>query len=534
MTEIRKPLVLAALLLAAFAINLDTTIVNVGLPSLVRELHASDSQLQWVVDAYNLTFAAAILAAGSLSDKVGRKGTLLCGLAVFGVASFLGGFATDSGQLIAARAVMGLGAALAFPSTLSLIANVFTGRSERAGAIGLWGATGGIAIALGPIIGGWLLERFSWSSIFFAMTPVALLGGVLVARFVPASRDPRAPDLDQPGFVLSASAMSVLIYTIIEAPGYGWTSARSTGGFVLAAVLLAGFIWRELSAPAPMLDLSIFRNLRFTAASFSVTVSFFTLLGFIFLMTQYFQFIRGYSALSAGIHLLPVAASVGISSVLGTRLAMRAGTKLVVAGGLVMITAFYVWVSSGLTPTFSYSTIAVQMVLYGVGLGLTSAPATEAIMGAVPLTKAGAGSAVNDATRLLGGTLGVAVIGSVFASSYATALTSTLPARLPAAVLSGAHASVGQALGIAQHLSAHSPQLASALRASAVQSFDHAVSVGCLVAAGVAGLGAVIAMLLLPAQPPIEELPEAPVPRSSSERPAAQAQAPAPALSAPR
>jgi hypothetical protein len=257
-----------------------------------------------------------------------------------------------------------------------------------------------------------------------------------------------------------------------------------------------------------MLDLSIFRNLRFTAASFSVTVSFFTLLGFIFLITQYFQFIKGYSALSTGVRLLPVATSVGISSVLGTRLAVRAGTKLVVGVGLLMICAFYLWVSSGLTPSFPYWTIAIQMVLYGVGMGLTSAPATEAIMGAVPLTKAGAGSAINDATRLLGGTLGVAVIGSVFASAYATRLTSALPAHLPATLVSGAHASVGQALGIAQHLSAHSPLLASALHASAVQSFDHGASLGCLVAAGVAGFGAVIAVWLLPAQPPTGEQPE--------------------------
>ncbi|MHB8510389.1 MAG: DHA2 family efflux MFS transporter permease subunit [Candidatus Dormibacteria bacterium] len=525
MSEQQKPLILVALLIAAFAVNLDTTIVNVGLPSLVRELHATDSQLQWVVDAYNLAFAAAILAAGSLSDRVGRKGTLLCGLAVFGIASFLGGFATDSGQLIAARTVMGLGAALAFPSTLSLIANVFTERSERAGAIGLWGATGGMAIALGPIIGGWLLQHFSWSSIFFAMTPVAFAGGVLVARFVPTSRDPEAPDLDLPGFVLSATAMSVLTYTIIEAPGYGWASGRSTVGFALAAVLLAAFVWRELSTSAPMLDLGIFRSLRFTAASFSVTVSFFTLLGFIFMFTQFFQFIQGYSALGAGIRLLPVAASVGISSVLGTRLAVRAGTKLVVAGGLLMITAFYLWVSSGVSPTFSYSTIAIQMILYGIGLGLTSAPATEAIMGAVPLTKAGAGSAVNDATRLLGGTLGVAVIGSVFASSYASRLTSTLPAHLPTSVISGAHASVGQALGAAQHLSARTPQLAAALHASAVQSFDHAVSVGCLLAAGVAGFGALIALLLLPSQPPALEQPEIPAPRLAGERTGVQPEA---------
>ena len=507
MPEKSKPLILLSLLLAAFAINLDTTIVNVALPSLVTELHASDSQLQWVVDAYNLVFAAFILAAGSISDKAGRKGTLLSGLAVFGAASLAGAFATGSGELIAARAVMGLGAALVFPATLSLISNVFTGRAERARAIGLWGATAGIAIALGPIIGGWLLARFSWSSIFFAMTPVALLAGVLVARTVPSSRDPETAPLDSPGFGLSTAAMSLLVYTIIEAPGQGWGSARSIAGFALAVALFAAFVARERRARAPMLDLSIFRNARFTAASVSVTISFFTLLGFIFLMTQYFQFIKNYSALSAGVHLLPVAASVGISSVLGTKLAVRVGTKLIVGIGLLMIAGFYSWVSAGINPTFPYSTIAIQMVLYGTGMGFTSAPATEAIMGAVPLEKAGAGSAINDATRLLGGTLGVAVIGSVFASSYTSRLGQSLPAHLPAAVASGARSSVGQALGIAQHLVARGQTgLAGTLRDGAVRAFDHGLSIGCVVAAAVAAAGAAVAFALLPSQPAEHEV----------------------------
>jgi len=500
-----KPLILVSLLLAAFAINLDTTIVNVALPTLVRELHASNSQLQWIVDAYNLVFASFILAAGSLSDKFGRKGMLLAGLAVFGTASAVGGLASGSTELIAARCVMGLGAAMVFPSTLSLISNVFTERGERARAIGLWGATAGAAIALGPIVGGWLLAQFSWPSIFFAMTPVAIVGALLVARFVPTSRDPTIADLDLPGVGFSTAAMSLLVFTIIEAPTYGWLSTRSIVGFVGAAALLAAFIFRERRARAPMLDLSLFRNPRFTAACAAVTISFFTLLGFIFMMTQYFQFIKRYSALSAGVHLLPVAVSVGIASVLGTRLAVRAGTKLVVSCGLLMVAAFYLWVGASVTPTLAYAVIAAQMVLFGTGMGFTSAPATEAIMGVVPLAKAGVGSAVNDATRLLGGTLGVAVIGSVYASVYATRLTAALPSHLPATIVSTVSSSVGEAFGVAAHLAVHGqPAVAAALHQSATNAFIDGLSTGCVVAAAVAAVGAAVAVALLPSHPAAE------------------------------
>src|SRR5215469_3237102 len=226
-----KPMILVALLLAAFVINLDTTLVNVALPTLVRELHATTTQLQWVVDAYNLVFAALLLTCGALSDRIGRKGMLLAGLAVFGAASVAGSFAASPAWLIAARAVMGLGAAMTFPATLSLISNVFTGRAERARAIGLWGAIAGVAIALGPIVGGWLLEHFSWSSIFIAMGPVAAAGIVLALVTVPASKNPGAAGLDFPGLALSTAGAGLLVFTIIEAPAYGWGAARSLAGF---------------------------------------------------------------------------------------------------------------------------------------------------------------------------------------------------------------------------------------------------------------------------------------------------------------
>jgi EmrB/QacA subfamily drug resistance transporter len=497
----RKPLILGSLLLAAFAINVDTTIVNVALPTLVRQLHASNSQLQWVVDAFNLLFAGSVLAAGSLSDRFGRKGMLLAGLSLFGLASLAGGLTDSPGQLIAARAVMGVGAAMVFPSTLSLLTDAFTERRERALAIGLWGAITGVAIALGPIVGGWLLELSGWRSIFFAMTPVAGVAGVLSARYVPTSRDPHAPQTDRAGFVLSTAMIGLLIYTIIEAPNHGWGGTRTLVSFAVTAALAGGFVVWERRVEHPMLDLSLFRNLRFTAASGSVAISFFALSGFIFLVTQYFQFLKGYGPLSTGVRLLPVASFVAISSVVGAKLAVRLGTKLVVASGLFSMAAFYLWVTT-ISASTGYGTIAAQMVVLGTGMGLTSAPATEALMGVVPKAKAGVGSAVNDATRLLGGTLGVAVIGSVYASLYASRLTTALPARLPAGLTHAAHASVGAALTSAAKLAhASHPALGSAIHDAASIAFFHGMHSAVFVSAGVAAAGALMALALLPSHP---------------------------------
>jgi EmrB/QacA subfamily drug resistance transporter len=502
-----KPLVLVALLMAAFVINLDTTLVNVALPTLTRELGATTAQLQWVVDAYNLVFAALLLTSGSLSDRFGRKGMLMAGLLVFGLASFAGGYATSPAGLIAARAVMGLGAAMTFPATLSLLTGVFTSRKERALSIGLWGATAGIAIALGPIVGGFLLEHYSWSSIFYTLGPVSMAVITLVARFVPNSKNSTQNDLDFLGLGLSGGFTGLLVYTIIEAPGRGWTSAASLLGFAATAVLLIAFVVRERRTGHPMLDVRLFTNMRFSAASAAVTIAFFTLSGFIFLMTQYFQFVRTYSALSTGVHLLPVAASVAVGSTVGTRLAVRLGTKAIVTAGLALQAIFYFWVAVGITPTFSYGVIAIQMVIYGLGMGLTSAPATESIMGAVAADQAGVGSAVNDSTRLLGGTLGVAVIGSVYASLYGSRLSASLPAALPRSLTNIVHQSVGAAFDVSGALAGQGRNAAAdAVRQAAAGAFDHGLSVGCIVAGVVAVAGALLAAVFLPAQPP--QLPE--------------------------
>jgi predicted MFS family arabinose efflux permease len=398
---------------------------------------------------------------------------------------------------------MGLGAAMVFPATLSLIANIFTERKARARAIGLWGASAGAAIALGPIVGGWLLEHFSWSAIFYALAPVAAISAVLVAVAVPTSRDLTSRSIDVVGFVASTLAMGALVFTIIEAPDYGWTATRTLAGFAAAAGLFTAFVLWERRLDHPMLDIGLFRKARFSAASGSVTIAFFTLFGFIFLMTQYFQFIQTYTPLGTGVRLLPVAASVGVASVIGTKLAVRFGTKVVVATGLACITAFYVWVALVISASTGYGVIAAQMVLYGIGMGLTSAPATESIMGAVSTKSAGIGSAVNDATRLLGGTLGVAVIGSVFASLYKTQLASTLPGGLPGPISKIAQQSVGAALSVAQRAtSLGRPALGAGIRHAATDSFIHGISVACLVAGGVAAAGVLMAAFLLPAQPP--------------------------------
>lgn len=508
-----RGLILAGLCLAAFIISLDITIVNVALPALVRQLGATTTDLQWVVDAYNLAFAALVLVGGSLSDRLGRKGLLLAGLAVFGAASLAGSFATSADQLIAARAVMGLGAAMLFPSTLSLLTNVFTERRERAIAIGLWGATAGVGIATGPIVGGWLLEHFWWGSIFLFMAPVAAVVAVVIAWAVPTSRDPGIPPVDWRGLALSAAGMGLLVFGVIQAPSWGWGSATTISVLVAGAAVLAAFVAAEGRTAHPMVDVALFRNPRFTAASGSVAIAFFALNGFIFLMTQYFQVVKGYGPLSTGVRLLPVAGSVAVASVVGTRLAVRIGNKIVVGAGLVFYCAALLWTSTASQAT-PYGLLAVIGVVLGIGMGLTQAPATEAIMGAVAKEKAGIASAVNGSTRLFGGTLGVAVVGSVAASLYANRLVATLPPRLPAGAVAAAKGSVGGAALAAQTLSqAGLAGIAQRLNDAAVLAFMHSFAGGCLVAAGVAGAGALVVFFLLPARPrahPEETRPPAP------------------------
>jgi predicted MFS family arabinose efflux permease len=422
-------------------------------------------------------------------------------LGVFGAGSFAGAFGQSPGQLIAARAVMGVGAALIFPATLSLIANIFTDRAERAKAIGLWGATTGLGVATGPIVGGWLLEHFWWGSVFLFMVPVAALVGGLVAWSVPTSRDRSAAPIDWPGLLLSAAGMATLVLGIIQAPNWGWGSPPTLGTIGAGLAILALFVNVEARTARPMLDVGLFRNPRFTAASGSITIGFFTLAGFTFLITQYFQFVKGYTPFGTGVRLLPVAVSIAVAAVVGTKLAVRVGNKAVVATGLGLFGVALWWISTASAST-PYVVLAGQMLIGGGGLGLISAPATEAVLGAVPTEKAGVGSAVNDATRLFGAALGVAVIGSVAASLYSRRLGTTLPPGLSRQAVVAARSSVGGALVAAQHLqSAGLGLTAHTLTVAAINAFLRSLSGACRVAGSVAVGGALMAAALLPSRP---------------------------------
>jgi EmrB/QacA subfamily drug resistance transporter len=455
-----KAAILATLCVAVLAINLNTTIVNIALPTLSTELDAGTRELLWIVDGYNLAFAALVLAAGSLSDKFGRRPALILGLVVFGVASAASALVDSAGALVVTRVVAGIGAAIIFPTTLSIIANAFTERKERAAALGLWGAATGVGVAAGPVTGGWLLQDNAWPAVFWAMVPVAVVAIGMAVAFVPESRDPQVPRLDVPGLVVSVALLGLLTWTIIEAPEAGWTSVQTLGGFAATLALLAVFVRIETAAAHPMLDVSLFRDRRFSAAATAVTISFFALFGFIFLITQFFQFVRDYDALGTGTRILPVAMSLAAASIIGGLLVPRVGVKAVVTVGMTLLGSAFLWISF-MDADAAYATVIVpQMLLMGTGLGLITTPATESIMQVLPPSRAGVGSAVNDATREVGGTLGVAVVGSLFSSLYAERLVELLDGRLPADQLAAAEESVGVADGIGAQV----PAVAAAMQ----------------------------------------------------------------------
>ena len=441
---------LAVLCMSLIVITIDNSILNVALPTIVREMGATGSELQWMVDAYILVFACLLLTTGSIGDKFGRKGTLTAGLFVFGGFSALASFATSPGLLIAARALMGIGGALIFPTTLSILTNTFRGQ-ERARAIGVWAGVSGLGIAIGPLVGGFLVEHFSWGSVFLVNVPICAVALVAGHFLIPKSRDPENRRLDPLGALLSIVTLVALLYAIIQAPDTGWTAPAVVAAFVTGGVFLAVFALWELHSDHPMIDLRVFENARFSAASAVLTLTAFALYGSVLLLTQYFQFVLGYSPVEAGLLAMPVAAGMMIMAPNAPRLVVRWGTKRVVVLGLGFIVAGLLCYSSD---TLMASLVSGALVrgLFGIGMGLTAAPATESIMGALPPSRAGVGSAVNDTTRQTGGALGIAIIGSTFAALYHhfTAHAAHVSGRAAVAL----HDSVGTALAAAQRLPA--------------------------------------------------------------------------------
>ena len=490
------------LCLSLLVIIVDNSILNVALPRLQEDLHATFSQLQWMVDSYTLVFACLLLTAGSLGDRFGRKGALQFGMVVFGLGSLLSAFATTPSHLIVTRALMGIGGAFIMPSTLSLITNVFP-PEERGRAISYWAAIAGIGVALGPVSGGLLLERFYWGSIFLVNLPIVVIALVAGGILLPKSSDPAHPRLDLVGAALSITGLFALVYAIIDGPLDGWGSTRIISSFVVAVVLLGAFAWWESYTSHPMLNIEFFKNPRFSAASSGLMLIFFAMFGATFLLTQYLQFVMGYSPLRAGTALLPWAAIMLPVAPLSARLAERYGTKLVVGAGLSFATLSLVLMSTLPATNVSYvRDVLPRLVLLAVGMGLTMAPSTESIMGSLPRAKAGVGSAMNDTTRQIGGALGVAVVGSVMTSVYGTRVAAAITAShlpVPAELLGQARQDLSTALAIVTN-----KQVPAALHSKLVTEINDAFVAGMhrgvLFAAAATLLGVFIVLRWLPAR----------------------------------
>ena len=488
----RRWATLGVLCLSLVMVILGNTVLNVALPTLVRELDATSTQLQWMVDSYALVFAGLLLTAGALGDRFGRKGALQIGLVIFGLASLASVFATEADHLIATRAVMGVGAALVMPATLSILTNVFPPQ-ERAKAIAIWAGLAGSGAAIGPIAGGWLLEHYEWGSVFILNIPIVVVAVVAGRFLVPRSSDPDSPPLDPRGAVLSIVGLGALLYAIIEAPSHGWTDVRTLLGFALAVVVLAVFGWWERRAEHPMLDLGLFRDRRFTAASTAITLTFFAMFGTFFLLTQHLQLVLGYSAFQAGLRTLPMALTMMATAPNSARIVERFGARRVIVAGLLLVTAGLASLSL-LEPSTPYPQLAVSLVVLALGMGLTMPPSTTLIMTSLPLGKAGVGSAVNDTTRELGGALGVAILGSLLASSYTSGLSSAIQGA-PAPAAEAARSSLGGALAVADGLGGRA---GDALAVAARGAFVDGLGIAVLVAAAMTLFGAAFVAWYLP------------------------------------
>ena len=484
----RRWFLLGIMCLSLVMVVMSVAGLNVALPSMQRDLDASASSLQWIVDSYALVFAALLLPAGALGDRFGRKLALMLGLVIFTSGSIVSGLGTGSAQVIVGRIITGVGAAFVMPATLSLLTTIFP-PEERRKAIAMWAGFAGAGGALGPIVSGALLERYWWGSSVLVNVPIvaAVLAAVWV--FSPTSRDPEVTPLDPAGALLSLVGLGSLVYGIIEGPEKGWSDPVILVAFAVAALGLISFVVWERRTDHPMLPLHLFRDRRMSVGSGVVTIAFFVMFGLFFLFTLYLQFVRAYSPLSAGLATLPLALALVAIAPRSAALAEKLGSGPVMASGFVLVAAgFAVLAMVGIdTP---YPVLALAMALLGAGMSLTAAPATGSIMAAVPPAKAGVGSAVNDTTREVGGALGIAVLGSLSSAAYRSALDLD-GLRLPPGVGAAAKESVGAATVVAGSIPGGS-ELAARAGIAFTDAFNLASTVAAAFALAAAGAVAVV------------------------------------------
>jgi len=490
---------LAVIDVCLLVVTMDNTILNVALPTISRQLGASGSQLQWMVDAYIVVFAGLLLTAGTLGDRLGRRRMLLAGLSVFGLASAATVFVSNPDQLIVIRGVMGLGGALLMPATLSLITNLFS-EKERPRAIATWAAVSGVGMVLGPIVGGLLLESFSWNAVFLVNLPIVAVGLAGTVLLMPESRDAHPDRLDPVGAVLSIAGLATLVFGIIEAPGAGWTAPETFLRVGVGLGLLVAFGLWELHNTTPMFDIRLFARPGFGPTSFAETVAHFALVGGMFALTQYLQFVWGQRPLQAGLSMLPVAFGVVAGSMAATKLMPRIATKYLIVAGMVGISVSLALISR-LTVDSPYVAFAAVLSFMSLGMGLAMAPATDAIMGAVGKARAGVGSATNDTTRELGSAMGVAVFGSIVSSGYRDALVprlASLPgglAGLPPGIGHAVRDSIGAAVVAVGALPGDT---GATVVAAAREAFVSGMSSATLIGAAVVAVGAVIVLMWMP------------------------------------
>jgi EmrB/QacA subfamily drug resistance transporter len=487
--------ILTVLCVTLLLISLDNTVLNVALPSIVRSLGATSTQLQWIVDAYAIVFAGLLFTLGALGDRMGRKWVFMSGLVIFGAGSALAAWSATPDRLTAARAVMGVGAAALMPCTLSILTNVFTVERDRARAIGIWSGTAGLGVAIGPILGGFLLVHFWWGSVFLVNVPIAAMGLLAAAFVVPNSKNPEAKRADPIGAGLSILGFGTLLWAIIEAPNRSWTSSSILAAFLGSIVIISLFIFWERHVDHPMLPMQFFKNRRYSAAIASLLLVMFALMGLFFMVTQYLQFCLGFSPLQTGLGLAPLAALLLVAAPSSILLARRFGTKPVVASGLALI-AVGLGLLSRTTVHSTYVDCLPWFALIGVGVGLTMAPSTESIMGSLPLGDAGVGSASSDTSMQIGGALGVGVLGTVLNIRYRGSMMPLLAhVPMPPSIDKLILGSIGGALAVAKRAPGSS---GDALAQAARHGFVSGMDLGFIVGASIVGVAGLIVLAALP------------------------------------